>query len=446
MIGAMQHRPVGTVTFLFTDMEGSSRAWESYPSETRAALQRHDEIMARKIETHNGAIILERGEGDSVFAVFTHGSDAVAAALDIQRAFQEEPWPSHVPVRVRMAIHTGEAATDYRGPDVNRAARIRAIGHGGQILVSDVTAGLVRGTLPENAALIDLGHHRLRDLAETEHVFQLAHPEFREEFPPLKSLSNFRQNLPVHLTSFVGRERERETVCALINDHRVVTLIGSGGCGKTRLAIQVGAELLEQFPDGVRFVDLAPLSDPSLVLDGIAAVVEVELEQGDAKDDALVRTLQGTKTLIVLDNCEHLVRACADAVSVLLRAGEHVRVLSTSREPLSLSGEHTWRVPSLSLPDGATSVEEVSACEAIQLFVDRAAAAREGFALSAGNAQTIVDICRTLEGVPLAIELAAARMKALSPREIRDRLSDGFQLLTRGHGRHQTLRSAINWR
>ncbi len=433
------------MTFLFTDMEGSSRAWESYPSETRAALQRHDEIVARAVEGHNGAMILERGEGDSVFAVFIHGSDAVAAAFDIQRAFQNEPWPSHVPVRVRMAIHTGEAATDYRGPDVNRAARIRAIGHGEQILLSGVTAQIVRETLPENAALIDLGRHRLRDIAETEHVFQLTHPELREEFPPLKSLGNFRQNLPVQLTSFVGRERERETVRALINNRRVVTLVGSGGCGKTRLAIEIGAELLEQFPDAVRFVDLAPLSDPSLILDGIAAAVEVKLEQGDAKDDALVRTLQGTKTLIILDNCEHLVRACADAVSVLLRTGEHVRILATSREPLGLPGESTWRVPSLSLPDGATSVEEVSACEAIQLFVDRAAAAREGFALSAGNAQTIVDICRTLEGVPLAIELAAARMKALSPREIRDRLSDRFRLLTGGRGRHQTLRSAIDW-
>ncbi len=441
----MQHRPVGTVTFLFTDMEGSSRAWDSYPSETRAALQRHDEIVAREVEAHNGAIILERGEGDSVFAVFTRGSDAVAAAFELQRAFQKEPWPTHVPVRVRMAIHTGEAGADYRGPHVNRTARIRAIGHGEQILVSGVTAGIVRGTLPENAALIDLGQHRLRDVAETEHLFQLRHPELREEFPPLKSLSNFRQNLPVQLTSFIGRERERETVRSLINDHRVVTLIGSGGCGKTRLAIQVGADLLEQFPDGVRFVDLAPLSDPSLVLDGIATAVEVKLEQGDAKDDALVRRLEGTKTLIILDNCEHLVRACAEAVSVLLRTGEHVRVLATSREPLGLPGESTWRVPSLSLPDGTESVEEVSACEAIQLFVDRAAAAREGFALSAGNAQTIVDICCTLEGVPLAIELGAARMKALSPREIRDRLSDRFRLLTGGRGRHQTLRSAIDW-
>jgi len=322
----MQHRPVGTVTFLFTDMEGSSRAWDSYPSETRAALQRHDEIVAREVEAHNGAIILERGEGDSVFAVFTRGSDAVAAAFELQRAFQKEPWPTHVPVRVRTAIHTGEAGADYRGPHVNRTARIRAIGHGEQILVSGVTAGIVRGTPPENAALIDLGQHRVRDVAETEHVFQLRHPELREEFPPLKSLSNFRQNLPVQLTSFIGRERERETVRSLINDHRVVTLIGSGGCGKTRLAIQVGADLLEQFPDGVRFVDLASLSDPSLVLDGIATAVEVKLEQGDAKDDALVRRLEGTKTLIILDNCEHLVRACAEAVSVLLRTGEHVRV------------------------------------------------------------------------------------------------------------------------
>ena len=441
----MQHRPVGTVTFLFTDVEGSSRAWESYPSDTRAALQRHDEIIAREVECHDGVIILERGEGDSVFAVFTRGGDAVAAAFEIQRSFQKESWPSHVPVRARMAIHTGDAAGDYRGPDVNRAARLRAIGHGGQILISSVTAGSVREALPANAALIDLGQHRLRDLAETEHVFQLAHPELQEEFPPLKSLGNFRQNLPVQLTSFIGRECERETVRALINNHRVVTLVGSGGFGKTRLAIQLGADLLEQFPDGVRFVDLAPLSDPSLVLDSIAEAVEIKIEQGYAKDAALVRTLEGAKTLIILDNCEHLVRGCAEAVSVLLQAGEYVRILATSREPLGLPGESTFRVPSLSLPGDATSMEEVSACEAIQLFVDRAAAARQGFALSAGNAETIADICRTLEGVPLAIELAAARMKALSPREIRDRLSDRFQLLTRGHGRHQTLRSAINW-
>src|SRR6266576_3066497 len=344
----MQLRPVGTVTFLFTDVEGSSKAWESYPAETRAALQRYDDIVAREVEGHDGAIILERGEGDSVFSVFTRGSDAVAAALDIQRAFKKEPWPNHVPVRVRMAIHTGEAVADYRGPDVNRAARIRAIGHGEQILLSGVMAEIVRETLPENAALVDLGQHRLQDLAETEHVFQLGHPELREEFAPLKSLGNFRQNLPVQLTSFIGREREREMIRDLINDHRVVTLVGSGGCGKTRLAIQVGADLLEQFPDGVRFVDLAPLTDPAVVIEAVAAAVGVKSEQGVATIDVLIRTLEGTKTLIILDNCEHVAEACANVVLGLLRSGESVRILATSRQPLGLAGEAKSRVPSLS--------------------------------------------------------------------------------------------------
>jgi predicted ATPase len=425
-------------------MEGSTRAWEEYPAETRAALKRHDEIVAREIEARHGAIILERGEGDSVFAVFARASDAVAAACEIQRSLQSESWPEHVPMRVRMAIHTGEAGADYRSPHVNRAARIRAIAHGEQILISGVTAGIVRGALPDES-LIDLGQHRLRDVAEMEHIFQLAHPALRADFPPLKSLSNFRQNLPVQLTSFVGRERERETVRALIGSNRVITLVGSGGCGKTRLAIQVGADLLEEFPNGVRFVDLAPLIDSSFVIDAIAAAVGVKSEQGVATIDVLIRNLEGTKTLIILDNCEQVIRACADAVLGLLRSGESVRILATSRQPLGLPGEAKWRVPSLSLPDGATNIDEIVRCEAIQLFVDRAGAARPGFTITSANAGPITEICRTLEGVPLAIELAAARTKALTPREIRDRLSDRFRLLTGGQGRHQTLRSTIDW-
>ena len=325
-IGLVQRRPVGTVTFLFTDMEGSTRAWELHPSETDAALKQHDEIVAKHVEAHDGAIILERGEGDSVFAVFVRASDAVAAACEIQRAMRKKSWPAQVPMRVRMAIHTGEAAADYRGPHVNRAARLRAIGHGEQILISGVTAGIVRGALPDGMSLLDLGQHRLRDVAEVEHVFQLAHPELRADFPALKSLSNFRQNLPVQLTSFVGREDERETLGALIDSHRVITLVGSGGCGKTRLAIQVGADVLEEFPDGVRFVDLASLSDASLVVDTIAAAVGVKSEPGVATIDVLIRNLEGTKTLIILDNCEHLIRACAEAVSGLLRAGDTVRI------------------------------------------------------------------------------------------------------------------------
>src|SRR5438105_5240833 len=402
-IGLVQRRPVGTVTFLFTDVEGSTRAWEAHPSETDAALKRDDEIVAKHVEAHDGAIILERGEGDSVFAVFVRASDAVAAACEIQRAMRKKSWPAQVPMRVRMAIHTGVADTDYRGPHVNLAARIRAIGHGEQILLSGVTAGIVRGTLPDGASLIDLGQHRLRDVSDMEHVFQLAHPDLRENFPPLKSLSNFRQNLPVQLTSFIGRRRERKEVGALIGDHRVVTLIGSGGSGKTRLAIQIGADGLEQFPDGVRFVDLAHLNDASLVVDAIASAVGIKLEQGISVIDALVRALAGTKTLIIIDNCEHVTKACAHAVSGLLRAGESVRVLATSREPLGLAGEMTWRVPSLSLPDDATRIEEIGESEAVQLFVDRASAARPGFNLTSAIAQAITDICRTLEGLPLAI-------------------------------------------
>ena len=413
--------------------------------ETRAALQRHDEIVKREVEAHAGAMILERGEGDSVFAVFARATDAVTAACEIQRALGKQSWPPQVPMRVRMAIHTGETGPDYRSPHVNRAARVRAIGHGEQILISGVTAGIVRGALPDRVSLIDLGQHRLRDVAEMEHVFQLAHPDLRENFPPLKSLSNFRQNLPVQLTSFIGRTRERKEVRELIGHHRLVTLIGSGGCGKTRLAIQVGSDLLEEFPDGVRFVDLVSINDASLVVDAIATAIGVKVEQDVSRIDALLRDLEGTRTLIILDNCEHLISACATAVSTLLRSGEGVRVVATSRERLGSPGEMTWRVPSMSLPETTATVEEIGACEAIQLFVARAAAARQDFALSAANAEVINEICRTLEGVPLAVELAAARAKALSPREIRDRLSDRFRLLTTGQGRHQTLRSTIDW-
>ncbi len=251
----MTNRPVGTVTFLFTDVEGST---------------------------------------------FGRANDAVAAAFEIQCELRAQTWPANVPIRVRMAIHTGEAGADYRGPHVNRAARLRAIAHGEQILISGVTAGILRDALPNGASLIDLQRHRLRDLAESEHVFQLAHPKLRSDFPPLKSLSNFQQNLPIQLTSFVGRVREQQTVRALIEKHRVVTLVGAGGCGKTRLAIQVGADVLENFPDGVRFVDLAPVTGMGLVMDAIATVIGAKIDAELNAADALARALEGTQNLIIL--------------------------------------------------------------------------------------------------------------------------------------------------
>src|SRR5207248_1059507 len=363
----MANRPVGRVTFLFTDVEGSTRAWEAHPAETQEALKRHDEIVAREIEAYHGALILERGEGDSVFAVFAHATDAVAAAFEIQCALRAQTWPPNVPIRVRMAIHTGEAGADYRGPHVNRAARLRAIAHGEQILISAVTAGILHDALPDGASLIDLRRHRLRDLSESEHVFQLSHPKLRTDFPPLKSLSNFQQNLPIQLTSFIGRVGEQQAVRALIEKHRVVTLVGAGGCGKTRLAIQVGADVLENFPNGVRFVDLAPLTGVGLVVDAIAAVIGAKIEAELNATDSLVRALEGTQTLIILDNCEHVLAESAEAVSALLRASGDVRVL------------------------------------------------------------------------------AAARAKTLTPQDIRARLSNRFRLLTGGRGRHQTLRSTIDW-
>jgi predicted ATPase/class 3 adenylate cyclase len=430
---------------MFTDVEGSTRAWEAYPAETQMALKQHDEIVAGKIEAHNGALILERGEGDSVFSVFDRANDAVAAACEIQCALRAQTWPPNVPIRVRMAIHTGEAGADYRGPHVNRAARLRAIAHGEQILISGITAGILRDALPDGASLIDLRRHRLRDLSESEHVFQLAHPKLRSDFPPLKSLSYFQQNLPIQLTSFIGRVGEQQTVRALIEKHCVVTLVGAGGCGKTRLAIQVGADVLENFPDGVRFVDLAPLGGVGLVMDAIATVIGAKIDAELNAVDALARALEGTQTLIILDNCEHVLAESAEAVSTLLRANGDVRVLATSREPLGLPGEMISRVPPLSLPDGERGPDEVISCEAVQLFVDRAIAARRGFSLTRLNMEAVVEICRTLEGLPVAIELAAARAKTLTPQDIRARLSDRFRLLTGGRGRHQTLRSTIDW-
>jgi predicted ATPase/class 3 adenylate cyclase len=441
----------GTITFLLTDIEGSTRNWEAGEAEMRQALARHDALLARIIDEHRGQVLTERGEGDSFFALFPVASDAVAAALDLQRALAREAWPERAPIRVRIAIHTGEAGPDHRGPEVNRCARLRGIAHGGQVLLSAPTATLVRGRLPAGASLEDLGPHRLRDLAIPERVFQLAHADIPAAFPPLASLDAFRHNLPIQVTSFVGRTAELATVTALIHEHRLVTLTGSGGAGKTRLALQVGAELLEEFGDGVWFADLAPISDPALVPATVAAAVGVPEIPGRPLAETLVENLAGRQALLVIDNCEHLVAAVSDLVDRLQRHASDVRILATSREGLNIPGEVVWRVPSLSLPPAGTParVESVARFESVQLFRDRAVALQPRFALTDDNADAVAHICQRLDGVPLAIELAAARVKVLAPDELLRRLEDRFRVLTGGSRtalpRQQTLRATVDW-
>jgi predicted ATPase/class 3 adenylate cyclase len=457
--------PTGTVTFLFTDVEGSTRLWEQHPDQMRAALARHDALIEALVEAHGGCVVRPRGEGDSRFAVFARATDAVAAAAAIQRALHAEPWPPETPLRVRLALHTGEADLrdgDYYGSAVNRCARLRAVAHGGQVLVSEVTAGLVRDTLPPGVLLRDLGKHRLSDLARPEHVHQLTGVGLPAEFRPLRSLDAYPHNLPVQLTTLIGREAEIEALRQRLHEPqtRLVTLTGPAGVGKTRLALQVATGLLDAFPDGLRLVEFGSLLDPARVPQAVAEPLGAREEPGRALPATLAAVLRPKRVLLVLDNCEHLIEACAALAARLLRACPHLRILATSREPLGITGELTWRVPPLGLPDVVPDLPDLDAdqphaveclarAEAVQLFVERARLAQPGFALTSENAQAVAHICARLDGLPLAIELAAARVRALSPEQIAARLHDRFRLLTgagrTGTERHQTLRAALDW-
>jgi predicted ATPase/class 3 adenylate cyclase/Tfp pilus assembly protein PilF len=446
--------PSGTVTFLFTDIEGSTRLWEQHPEAMRLALARHDAMAAAAIEQHAGTLVKSRGEGDSLFAVFARASDAVSAAFALQLELLTEPWPIAVPLRVRMALHTGETdlrAGDYYGPAVNRCARLRAIAHGGQVLLSLATEEVMRDVLPEGTSLRDLGRCRLQDLAQPEHVFQLVHPHLPADFPPLRSLEALPNNLPLQLTSFIGREQEMAAVRQHLATSRLVTLTGAGGCGKTRLALQVAADLLEEYPDGVWLVELAALSDPTLVPQTMAAVLGVREEAGRPLLETLVEFLRSRHLLLVLDNCEHLLSACAHLVEELLRRCPNLRVLASSREALGITGEQTYRVPSLAAPDPGQlpSLERMQQYEAVRLFADRALLSQPTFEVTAANAAAVAQVCQRLDGIPLALELAAARVKALPVGQLAARLDDRFRLLTGGSRtalpRQQTLRALIDW-
>lgn len=462
--------PTGTVTFLFTDVEGSTRLWEDFPDAAGAAMARHDQIIEDAVEACSGAVVRPRGEGDSRFCVFARASDGVAAALSMQRALAAEGWQIERPVKVRIGIHTGEAdlrAGDYYGTAVNRCARIRGVAHGGQTLVSRATEELSRDALARGITLRDLGAHRLRDVAELERLFQLCHPDLADDFGPLLSLDERRNNLPSELSSFIGREQEVHDVKKLLIDARLVTLHGAAGCGKTRLALEVADELIGAYADGVWFVELAAVSDPALIADALATAIgfndsaqrnELMGEEpgvgphaGAALRARLIDHLRARQVLLVIDNCEHLVAATADLVDEIMRAAPDASVLATSRESLGLASELAWKVPSLSVPDldDMPGLEALSQFEAFKLFVERARQRRTDFEVNADEAPAIAQICVRLDGIPLALELAAARAKLLSPTQIAARLDERFRLLVGGSRtaleRQQTLRATVDW-
>ncbi len=459
---AMADLPTGTITFLFTDIEGSTRLWEEHPERMRLALGRHDALLRAAVETHHGEIF--KTMGDAVFAAFATPSDALKAALEAQQALRSLPpsatETSAAPLlKVRAALHTGRAehrAGDYFGPALNRVARLLIAGHGGQVLLSQATADLVRDALPRGVTLRDLGVHRLRDLTRSEAIFQLLHPDLSSDLPPLRSLQAFAHNLPVQLTSFLGRERELAEIKRLLATTRLLTLTGTGGVGKTRLALQVAADLLEEYPDGVWLVELAPLMDPALQPLAVASALGVQEEPNCPLLATLSDYLRPRKMLLLLDNSEHLLSGCAQVADTLLRNCPRVQVLASSREALGIAGELTWRVPSLPVPDlqrlPSVSADLPSALiqyEAVRFFSERAAFSQPGFAVTAENAWAVAEVCQRLDGIPLAIELAAARLTMLSVEQIAARLGDRFRLLTGGSRtalpRQQTLRACIDW-
>jgi predicted ATPase/class 3 adenylate cyclase len=445
--------PTGIVTFLFTDIEGSTSLLQHLGDQRYAGvLAEHRDILRTAFQTGRGHEV--DTQGDSFLVAFGSARDAVATAAAAQHAVNAHPWPEGAPIRVRMGIHTGEPTVSgggYVGLDVHRAARIMAVGYGGQILLSQTARDLIEHDLPEGVMVRDLGEHRLKDLTRPEHIFQIVIPDLPAEFPPLKTLDIISNNLPILLTTFIGREREIEDVRRLLAKTRLLTLMGTGGAGKTRLSIQVAADLIDQFQKGVWLVELAPLTDPALVVQTVATTFQVREAAGRSLLDLLVDYLQSKSLLLVLDNCEHLVAACAHLTSALLRASPNLKILATSREALGVAGEVTYQVPPLSRPDPrrAQSLAQLNEFESVQLFVERGVHSQPRFALTDTNAKAVAQICNRLDGIPLAIELAAARVKVLSVEQIATRLDDRFRLLTGGSRtglpHHQTLRAAMDW-
>jgi predicted ATPase/class 3 adenylate cyclase/DNA-binding CsgD family transcriptional regulator len=449
----MGELPQGTVTLLFTDMEGSTSPLQRGGERYADVLEACQHLLRTAFHQYHGHEI--DTQGDAFFVVFARASDALEASVDAQRSLASQAWPQGIAVRVRMGLHTGEphlAADGYMGLDVHRAARIMNAGHGGQILLSQTTRDLVEHELPEGASLRDLGAHRLKDLEHKSHLYQLVTPGLPADFPPLRTLDSYAHNLPVQLTSLIGREQEVAAVCHLLQrqEVRLLTLTGPGGTGKTRLGLQVAAELSEEFSDGVFFVNLAPLSDPELVVPTIAQTLGLKETANQPRLDLVSAWLREKELLLLLDNFEQVAEAAVE-VSALLARCRKLHVLVTSRAVLHLSGEQEFPVPPLSLPDPKhlPDLETLSQYEAVALFIARAQAVKPDFQVTNANAPAVAEICVRLDGLPLAIELAASRSKMLPPQALLARLGQRFSLLTSGAqdvpARQQTLRNTIAW-
>ncbi|MEN4042869.1 MAG: adenylate/guanylate cyclase domain-containing protein [Anaerolineaceae bacterium] len=449
--------PSGTVTFLFTDIERSTRLWERSPDAMRTVIERHDRYLNQAVQHGRGTVV--KTTGDGLHAVFETAASGAEAACLAQKLLAEDSWQEIAPeaLRVRMGLYSGEAAVrtgDYYGTTVNRAARLMAAGHGGQILLSAATAGMIEDRLPPGARLVDLGEHRLKDLVRPEHIFQLDHPYLPQTFPPIYTVDEYPNNLPVQLTSYIGREREMAEATRLLSATRLLTLIGPGGTGKTRLSLQVAADLLVSpqriYPHGVWLAEFGPVSDPDLVVETVAAVYELRRQaNGPPVLELLTRYLHEKELLLLMDNCEHLVEACARLAGYLLKTCPRIKIIASSREMLGVYGETVYSVPSMALPTGQRSPMELAQFEAVQLFIERAAAVQPHFRLTEQNAAAVLRICQRLDGIPLALELAAARIKVFTPEQIAARLDDRFRLLTGGSRtvlpRQQTLSALIDW-
>ena len=444
--------PTGIVTFLFTDIEDSTKLAQEHAEEWETLRARHHAILRETMEAHHGYVF--QVIGDAFCAAFHTPNDGLRAVIEAQRKLQTENW-GEAPLKVRIGIHTGEAQThrnEYRGYlTLCLVQRLMSAGHGGQILLSHATENLLRGYLPKDVSLLDLGEYKFKNILRPVRVFQVIAPDLQKEFPALRTLDVLPNNLPMQLTSFIGRQRELAEAKQRLLNARLLTLIGPGGTGKTRLSLQIAQELLPEFTNGVWLVELAPITNPALIVQTTMAVFRITAERDRPAMETLKDYLRDKSLLLILDNCEHMIEDCARFAEFVLQAAPNVRILATSREALGIGGEQIYRVPPLSTPNSKqlTISEELTKFESVQLFIERAALVSPNFELTTDNAFSIAQICLRLDGIPLAIELAAARMRSMSVEQIASHIDDRFRLLTGGSRtalpRHQTLHSLIEW-